>query len=49
MNNRERLNSLPDELYVDFIKCPSDICGKYDDCRECKLAWLKEEVRYGDD
>ena len=49
MTNREWLESLSDEELANNIYCLINgpdlliCCPKYDECNDCKLAWLQAE------
>lgn len=48
MTNADRIRQMTDEELCDFMAesiCDSvDICMNDTPCRECRLAWLKQEV-----
>lgn len=52
MTNADRIRQMADEELCDFMAesiCDNvDICRNDTPCRECRLAWLKQEAENND-
>lgn len=52
MTNADRIRQMTDEELCDFMAesiCDNvDICRNDTPCRECRLAWLKQEAENND-